>query len=140
MPFTILAALWPVQTTTPASAAKAATPARTAPGSVRSPMHHRRKRRTGKQRSSITSFDPCVANHEAGEPGSESFDTINWHIVDNGYEGAYQWDPSTWASAGGLKYGSASSASPEDQTRVFNSYEPRDPGAWPRSVPACGGP
>lgn len=59
--------------------------------------------------------------------------------VDPPYEGGYQWDPSTWAAAGGLRYGSASGASPEDQTRVFDRYEPGDPGAWPVSVPGCGG-
>jgi Transglycosylase-like domain len=59
--------------------------------------------------------------------------------VDDGYEGGFQFVPSTWAAAGGLRYGSASGASPEDQARVFDSYEPSHPGAWPVSVPACSG-
>jgi len=80
-----------------------------------------------------------VANHEAGEPGSESASTVDWHIVDPPYEGAYQWMPSTWDAAGGGRYGSASSASPEHQTIIFDYWEARDPGAWPESVPACGG-
>jgi Transglycosylase-like domain len=110
-------------------------------------MRDRTSRRTARastkhHRIVITAFDLCVANHESGEPHGPPYraSTVDWHIVDPPYEGAYQWDPSTWAAAGGLRYGSASSATPEDQTRIFNSYERRDPGAWPLSVPACGGP
>jgi len=87
----------------------------------------------------MSAFDLCVANRESGEPGSESASTVNWHIVDLPYEGAYQWMPATWEAAGGGRYGSASSATPEQQTIIFNSYEPSHRTSWPLSVPACGG-
>jgi hypothetical protein len=65
---------------------------------------HRRARRGVFDR-----FNLCVANHEAGEPGSESPRTVDWHIVDPPYQGGFQWDPGTWAAAGGLRYGSEDS-------------------------------
>lgn len=98
-----------------------------------------------KGRRWLTSFSLCVAGHEAGAGNVVTLANarayahdIDWHIVDGEYEGAFQWIASTWAAAGGLRYGSASSASPVDQARVFDSYEPSHPGAWPVSVPACG--
>lgn len=94
-----------------------------------------------RSRSVFDRFNLCVANHEAGEPGSELESTVDWHIVDNGYGGGFQFVPSTWLAAGGGRYArEPQDATPEQQTIIFNSYEKRDPGAWPRSVPACGGP
>lgn len=87
--------------------------------------------------SNITKFDLCVANNESGEPGSLSYSSINWH-EEGGYEGAYQFLNSTWLAAGGGKYASgALEATPAQQTAIFNSYEPNDPGAWPQTVPPC---
>lgn len=94
----------------------------------------------------MTRFALCVAGRESGAGDVVTLANarayapdIRWHIQDGGYEGAFQWVPSTWAAAAGLRYGSASSASPEDQARVFASYAPQHPSAWPVSVPACGG-
>lgn len=105
--------------------------------------HHKHKHH---RPSVFTAFNLCVAGHEAGAGSVVTLANaaayapdIHWHIVDSPYGGAYQWDAGTWEAAGGLKYGSASGASPEDQTRVFNSYEPGHPREWPNSVPACGG-
>jgi hypothetical protein len=93
-----------------------------------------------------TPFALCVAGHEAGAGEVVTLANarayahdIDWHLEDSPYAGAFQWDAGTWAGAGGLRYGSAAGASPEDQARVFDSYEPAHPGAWPLSVPACGG-
>lgn len=94
----------------------------------------------------LSAFDLCVAGHESGAgeivtpANARAYaHDIDWRAEDAPYSGAFQWDASTWAAAGGLRYGSASSASPEDQARVFDSYEPSHSGAWPESVPACGG-
>jgi hypothetical protein len=91
-----------------------------------------------------SAFALCVAGHESGAGEVVTLANarayahdIDWHIVDGEYQGAFQWDASTWAAAGGLRYGSASSASPADQVRVFDRYEPAHPSAWPESVPAC---
>ena len=83
------------------------------------------------------SFELCVANQEAGEPGSTSFATINWHY-DADYEGAYNWVNSTWLAEGGGRYAPhAYEASPEAQTLIFRAHANSQD--WPRSVPACGG-
>jgi hypothetical protein len=84
-----------------------------------------------------TQFELCVANQEAGEPGSTSFSTINWHY-DSGYEGAYNWTNETWLAQGGGRYAAhAYEASPQAQTLVFRAHA--NAHDWPNSVPACGG-
>lgn len=93
---------------------------------------HRRKPRTV-----ISEYDLCVANRENGEPGALTYNTINWHAV-NEYYGAYSFLHGTWVAAGGLRYTSnANEASPVDQSIIFNSYSARDPGAWPNTIPPC---
>jgi len=61
----------------------------------------------------------------------------------NGYYGGYQFDVRTWLYAqrlmGVFFAWRADYASEAQQTAVFNYYEPRNPGAWPYTVPACGG-
>jgi hypothetical protein len=78
----------------------------------------------------------CVANREAGEPGSYSYSTIDWHYVGGDYEGAFNWLNSTWLAMGGGRYAEhANEATPEQQTRVFMAHaNSRD---WPVTVPAC---
>ena len=54
----------------------------------------------------------------------------------------YQWLPSTYDTAARMagepeRY--PTDASLEEQTRAFRAYEPTDPGAWPLTVPECGG-
>lgn len=82
-------------------------------------------------------FELCVANREAGEPGSTSFDTINWRYSGD-YEGAYNWVNGTWLSMGGGRFAAhAYEATPEQQTLIFRAHaNSRD---WPQTVPACGG-
>jgi hypothetical protein len=83
-------------------------------------------------------FALCVANRESGEPGSYRFDTIDWRYDAEGYEGAANWLNATWLAAGGGRYAQhAYAATPEQQVKVFMSYEPSHPGAWPQSVPPC---
>jgi hypothetical protein len=90
-------------------------------------------------RSVISRFDLCVANRENGEPGATTFDTINWHAV-NDYYGAYSFLHPTWVEAGGLRFAyNANLASPEDQSIVFNHWSRVDPGAWPNTIPPCEG-
>src|ERR1700683_1423832 len=72
-----------------------------------------------RRRSVFDAFNLCVANHEAGEPGSESASTVEWHIVDPPYEGAYQWMPSTWDVAGGGRYRSVGSGRREASHVLF---------------------
>ena len=105
-------------------------------------VRHRRS-----SHASISSFDLCVAGHESGAgevvtvANARSYaHDIDWHMVDPPYSGAYQWDASTWLAAGGGRFGTASSATPEQQTIVFEHWESHDPTAWPVSVPDCGGP
>jgi hypothetical protein len=61
--------------------------------------------------------------------------------VDDSY---YQWLPSTWQHAqrvAGVWFTpNPFEATLVQQTIVFNAFEPTDPGAWPETVPACGGP
>lgn len=90
-----------------------------------------------KPRFQFRPFELCVANREAGSPGSYSYNTINWQY--NGdYEGAYNWENSTWISMGGGQYAAhAYDATPEQQTLVFRAHaNSKD---WPQTVPACGG-
>jgi len=90
-----------------------------------------------KEVNNITTLDLCVANRENGEPGSTSYDTINWFAV-NEYYGAYSFLHSTWAAAGGEKYSfNANEATPNQQSIVFNHWSAVDPGAWPNTLPAC---
>lgn len=84
-----------------------------------------------------------MANQESGTGGvatqaNARFDTINWHYSDGTYEGAYNWDNSTWLSMGGGRYTAhANDATPEQQTLIFRAHA--NASDWPRSVPACGG-
>lgn len=61
----------------------------------------------------------------------------------NGFSGGYQFTDSTWQSAEramGVYYsGRACEATEEQQTAVFDSYEPGHRLAWPNTVPECGG-
>jgi hypothetical protein len=92
------------------------------------PIHHH---------AVISTFDLCVANRENGEPGALTYNTINWHVV-NDYYGAYSFLHPTWVSAGGERFAdNANEASPEQQSIIFNSYRARDPGAWPATIPPC---
>ena len=82
-----------------------------------------------------TPFDACVAQHESGG---------DWTIATgNGYFGAFQWLPSTWVSVLAMMGVSGPSdpaaASPVLQVAAFNYWSARDPGAWPVTIPACGG-
>jgi hypothetical protein len=80
----------------------------------------------------------CVANRESGEPGSTSYSTVNWRIVGEGYEGAYQWVNSTWLAMGGGRYAQhANEATPEQQTLIFRAHANAQD--WPVTIPACGG-
>lgn len=87
-----------------------------------------------------SSFALCVANREAGNPGSTSAASVDWTIRDSPYEGGFQWLHATWLAQGGGRYAQrAVEATPAEQIAVFRAAEPSDPGAWPQSVPACGG-
>jgi Transglycosylase-like domain len=97
-------------------------------------LHHPKARIS---RSSITVLDLCVSNRENGEPGSLSYNTINWHAV-NEYRGAYSFLHETWVAAGGLRYSyNANEASPEDQSIIFNEYWPNNESAWPNTLGPC---
>jgi hypothetical protein len=82
--------------------------------------------------SAPTGFDQCVAFRESsGNPDA----------VAGPYWGLYQFDEATWAeatSAMGVDW-PWGAASPAEQTAVFNYWVARDPGAWPNTVPPCGG-
>jgi hypothetical protein len=85
----------------------------------------------------ITTFDLCVANRENGEPGVDTYSTINWHAK-NDYYGAYSFLHETWKAAGGLRFApNANKATPEQQSIVFNHWSSVDPGAWPNTIPPC---
>lgn len=87
-----------------------------------------------------STFALCVANHEAGESGSTSPGTVNWTIKDSPYEGGFQWLNSTWIAQGGGRYAPrAAEATPTEQIAIFEAAVRTDAGAWPQSVPACGG-
>jgi peptidoglycan hydrolase-like protein with peptidoglycan-binding domain len=87
-----------------------------------------------------SSFALCVANHEAGQSGSTSSATVNWTIKNSPYEGGFQWLNSTWIAQGGGRYAPrAAEATPAEQVAIFEAAVRTDPGAWPQSVPACGG-
>lgn len=87
-----------------------------------------------------STFALCVANHEAGGSGSTSPGTVNWTIKDSPYEGGFQWLNSTWIAQGGSRYAPrAIEATPAEQIAIFEAAVRTDPGAWPQSVPACGG-
>jgi Transglycosylase-like domain len=93
--------------------------------------HHRRAQLA----ASVTPFDRCVAEHESSMRNDDT---------GNGYYGYYQWLPATFNEAarmaGVLTRAVPTEASFAEQTSAFNAYEPQEPGAWPVSVPACGGP
>jgi hypothetical protein len=85
--------------------------------------------RAAARSSSTRLFVRCVTMHES---------SMQWHIVDPPYSGGDQWTESTWLAAGGGRFASiAAQATPEQQMRVFEDYEPAHPGAWPVTVPAC---
>jgi hypothetical protein len=87
--------------------------------------------------STISRFDLCVANRENGEPGADTYSTVNWHAV-NEYDGAYSFLQSTWEAAGGMRFASSANlATPLEQSVIFNSYSRVDPGAWPTTIPPC---
>jgi hypothetical protein len=88
----------------------------------------------------MTSFDWCVSGLESGHGENLS----------NGYDfGWYQFAPTTYAYVLDQMQDNGISTTDWDrspltapvwqQTAAFNFYEPRDPGAWPNTVPACGG-
>lgn len=85
--------------------------------------------------SAMTSFDWCVSGRESNHDFQAA--------TGNGYYGGYQFDVRTWVYAQrlmGVWYAArADWATTAQQTTVFNYYEPRNPGAWPWTVPACGG-
>ena len=73
----------------------------------------------------------CVAERES---------SMQWHVVDPPYSGGFQFSDETWLAAGGGRFSStAAGATPRQQVQVFSEYEPSHPGAWPNTVPACGG-
>ncbi len=86
--------------------------------------------RRGDATSTIASaFVRCVTEHES---------SLDWHIVDPPYSGGDQWTVSTWQAAGGWRFApTAAQATPAQQVRIFEEYEPSHPGAWPVTVPAC---
>ena len=89
----------------------------------------------------MTGFDWCVAFRESGDGTNLS------NGVDLGW---FQFLPSTYAYV--LDQLQAHGTDTEgwdrdpltapvvEQVAAFNYYEPIDPGAWPLTVPACGGP
>ncbi len=82
-----------------------------------------------------TAFDRCVAFRESGNTWTED--------TGNGFYGAFQWLPSTWSSVlalmGVAGPADPAAAAPAVQVAAFNYWAPRDPGAWPNTIPACGG-
>lgn len=81
----------------------------------------------------LSAFESCVVEHESG------FDKDASNGVDLSY---YQWEPATYASAtamAGITYRYPTDASLREQTLAFRAYEPSHPGAWPVTVPECGG-
>lgn len=84
--------------------------------------------------SADTAFDQCV---EQQESSGQNDDT------GNGYYGYEQWLPSTYNTAARMaglpERDLPTEASRAEQREAFNVYERVDPGAWPNSVPACGG-
>jgi hypothetical protein len=96
---------------------------------ARRPLGRLNVHRSAKARSSNTRFVLCVTMHES---------SMDWHIVDPPYSGGDQWTESTWLAAGGGRFAPiAAEATPAQQMRVFETYEPSHPGAWPVTVPAC---
>lgn len=92
----------------------------------------------------ITPFDRCVAFHESGLPIGEDQDAAAQEINNGGGDVSYfQWLPTTFQGAergAGLWF----SADPTqvgfpEQVIVFHYWESKDPGAWPQTVPECGG-
>lgn len=68
-----------------------------------------------------------------------SFEQDASNGVDYSY---YQWEPSTYATATAEvpeRYVFPTQASLKEQTLAFRAYEPAHPGAWPQTVPECGG-
>jgi hypothetical protein len=79
----------------------------------------------------------CVANRESGEPGSRSFDTINWH-ADGAHKGGLQYDDGTWEEAGGRAYAAhANEATPEQQAKTFYHFYPGHESRWEETAPFC---
>jgi len=99
-------------------------------GPARRPLGRLNVFRVARATSTVPrSFVNCVTDLESSG---------NWHIVDPPYYGGDQWTVSTWLAAGGGRYApTADRATPAQQVRVFDRYEPSHPGAWPVTVPAC---
>ena len=79
-----------------------------------------------------SSFDQCVAYRESsGNPNATS----------GPYWGLYQFDAPTWqeATAGMGVTWPYGTATPAEQTAVFDYWSARYPTAWPNTIPACGG-
>ena len=86
-------------------------------------------RRRSAGRGPTSAFVRCVTMHES---------SMNWHIVDPPYSGGDQWTASMWRSAGGGRFApTAAQATPKQQARVFEEFEPSHPGDWPVTVGAC---
>jgi peptidoglycan hydrolase-like protein with peptidoglycan-binding domain len=79
--------------------------------------------------SAASAFVQCVTMRES---------SMNWHIVDPPYSGGDQWTRAMWLAAGGGRFApTAAQATPEQQTQVFEEFEPSHPGDWPVTVRAC---
>jgi len=83
-----------------------------------------------------SSFAQCVAFRESGGNWAEN--------TGNGYYGAFQFDLATWAMVLGRMGVSGwpanpAEATPAEQIEAFDYWSSRDPGAWPNTIPACGG-
>jgi hypothetical protein len=84
----------------------------------------------------MTALAWCVSGRESGHDFTAA--------TGNGFYGAYQFLPSTWQAVLVAMHAvgwpaDPAEASPAEQTAAFDYYVQVDPGAWPESVPACGG-
>lgn len=71
----------------------------------------------------------CIRNHEQGAAGYGT-------NTGNGFQGAYQFTPQTWAGQGGR--GNAANASPAEQdARASSLYSQRGLQPWPTPARAC---
>lgn len=81
----------------------------------------------------MTALASCVLQRESSG---------DWHN-DGEFDGGYQFTEETWQSVehmmGVWWSATADQATPSQQTAAFLYYEPKDPGAWPNTVPMCGG-
>lgn len=108
-------------TSSTSSSTTTSTPASSTPSSTTAPAS-----------SSSSSFDQCVAFRESSG---------NANATSGAYYGLYQFDAATWAQATaamGVNWPWIG-ATPAEQTAAFEFWSSRDPGAWPNTVPMCGG-